>query len=93
MDFRNVLRKNAIRTRFVIATYLLLMLMIGLLVDTAIGANPYLDLTDNMLAFLTFKTLPIATLIILAISILLLIFIHFKGHKIMLPLQAIQLVE
>nr|MBG3150886.1 M48 family metalloprotease [Proteus mirabilis] len=84
MDFRNVLRKNAIRTRFVIATYLLLMLMIGLLVDTAIGANPYLDLTDNMLAFLTFKTLPIATLIILAISILLLIFIHFKGHKIML---------
>ncbi|MCT6517945.1 zinc metalloprotease HtpX [Proteus vulgaris] len=84
MDFRNVLRKNAIRTRFVIATYLLLMLMIGLLVDTAIGANPYLDLTENMWAFLTFQSLPIASLIILAISILLLIFIHFKGHKIML---------
>ncbi|TFT45257.1 zinc metalloprotease HtpX, partial [Proteus mirabilis] len=64
MDFRNVLRKNAIRTRFVIVTYLLLMLMIGLLVDSAIGANPHLSLIDNMLAFLTFQSLPIASLII-----------------------------
>ncbi|MEQ4922823.1 zinc metalloprotease HtpX [Proteus hauseri] len=84
MDFRNVLRKNAIRTRFVIATYLLLMLIIGLLVDTAIGADPRLDLVDNMLAFLTFQSTPIASFIILAISIVLLIIIHFKGHKIML---------
>ncbi|HCH49100.1 MAG TPA: zinc metalloprotease HtpX [Proteus sp.] len=84
MDFRNVLRKNTIRTRFVIATYLLLMLIIGLLVDTAIGADPRLDLVDNMLAFLTFQSLPIASFIILAISIVLLIIIHFKGHKIML---------
>ncbi|OAT48634.1 HtpX family heat shock protein [Proteus hauseri ATCC 700826] len=84
MDFRNVLRKNTIRTRFVIATYLLLMLIIGLLVDTAIGADPRLDLVDNMLAFLTFQSLPIASFIILAISIILLIIIHFKGHKIML---------
>lgn len=84
MDFRNVLRKNAIRTRLVIATYLLLMLIIGLMVDTAIGADPHLDLIDNMLAFLTFQSMPIASLIILAISLVLLLFIHFKGHKIML---------
>lgn len=93
MDFRNVLRKNAIRTRFVIVTYLLLMLMIGLLVDSAIGANPHLSLIDNMLAFLTFQSLPIASLIIVAISIVLLIIVHFKGHKIMLTGMKARLIN
>nr|WP_257791117.1 hypothetical protein [Providencia stuartii] len=35
MDFRNVIRKNNIRTRLVVVSYIFIMLIVGLLVDTA----------------------------------------------------------
>lgn len=35
MDYRNVIRKNNIRTRLVVVSYIFIMLIVGLLVDTA----------------------------------------------------------
>ncbi len=84
MDFRNVIRKNNIRTRLVVVSYILLMLIIGLLADSATHPDERIDLLDNMLAFITFQQLPMATFIILALTFLGLIYIHFRGHKMML---------
>ncbi len=84
MDFRNVIRKNNIRTRLVVVSYILLMLIIGLLADTATHPNEQADLFDNALDFLTLKQLPVATFIILGLTFLGLIYIHFRGHKMML---------
>lgn len=84
MDFRNVIRKNNIRTRLVVVSYILLMLIIGLLADTATHPNEQADLLDNALDFLTLKQLPVATFIILGLTFLGLIYIHFRGHRMML---------
>ncbi|WP_285316277.1 zinc metalloprotease HtpX [Providencia rettgeri] len=84
MDFRNVIRKNNIRTRLVVASYIFLMLIIGLLADVATHPNEQLDLVDNAMMFVTFHELPIATLIVLGLTFLGLIYIHFRGHKMML---------
>ncbi|MGG4608660.1 zinc metalloprotease HtpX [Providencia sp. Me31A] len=84
MDFRNVIRKNNIRTRLVVMSYIFLMLVIGLLADIATHPNEQLDLFDNAMAFLTLKELPVATLIVLGLTFLGLIYIHFRGHKMML---------
>ncbi len=55
MDFRNVIRKNNIRTRLVVMSYILLMLVIGLLADIATHPNEQLDLFDNAMEFVTFQ--------------------------------------
>ncbi|OAT53358.1 HtpX family heat shock protein [Providencia heimbachae ATCC 35613] len=60
------------------------MLIIGLLADTATHPNEQADLLDNALDFLTLKQLPVATFIILGLTFLGLIYIHFRGHKMML---------
>ncbi|ENG4184197.1 MULTISPECIES: zinc metalloprotease HtpX [Providencia] len=84
MDFRNVIRKNNIRTRLVVMSYILLMLFIGLLADIATHPNEQLDLFDNAMEFVTFQEWPIATFIVLGLTFLGLIYIHFRGHKMML---------
>lgn len=84
MDFRNVIRKNNIRTRLVVMSYIFLMLIIGLLADVATHPNEQLDLLDNAMAFVTLKEMPIATFIVLGLTFLGLIYIHFRGHKMML---------
>lgn len=84
MDFRNVIRKNNIRTRLVIASYVFIMLIVGLLADTATHPDDRIDFFANIIAFMTFEQLPIATLIILGLTFLGLIGIHFRGHKMML---------
>ncbi|GAB1438301.1 zinc metalloprotease HtpX [Providencia sp.] len=84
MDFRNVIRKNNIRTRLVVMSYIFLMLAIGLLADIATHPNEQLDLFDNAMEFMTLKELPVATLIVLGLTFLGLVYIHFRGHKMML---------
>ncbi|MEQ4733487.1 MULTISPECIES: zinc metalloprotease HtpX [Providencia] len=84
MDFRNVIRKNNIRTRLVVMSYIFLMLIIGLLADIATHPNEQLDLVDNAMMFVTLHELPIATFIVLGLTFLGLIYIHFRGHKMML---------
>ncbi|MEX6398011.1 zinc metalloprotease HtpX [Providencia hangzhouensis] len=84
MDFRNVIRKNNIRTRLVVMSYIFLMLIIGLLADIATHPNEQLDLVDNAMMFVTLHELPIANFIVLGLTFLGLIYIHFRGHKMML---------
>lgn len=84
MDFRNVIRKNNIRTRFVVMSYIFIMLIIGLLADIATHPNEQLDLFDNAIEFVTLKEMPIATFIVLGLTLLGLVYIHFRGHKMML---------
>ncbi|WP_350913135.1 zinc metalloprotease HtpX [Providencia huaxiensis] len=84
MDFRNVIRKNNIRTRLVVMSYIFLMLIIGLLADVATHPNEQLDLVYNAMMFVTFHELPIATFIVLGLTFLGLVYIHFRGHKMML---------
>ncbi|MFD1092224.1 zinc metalloprotease HtpX [Providencia vermicola] len=84
MDFRNVIRKNNIRTRFVVMSYVFIMLIIGLLADIATHPNEQLDLFDNAIEFVTLKEMPIATFIVLGLTFLGLVYIHFRGHKMML---------
>lgn len=84
MDFRNVIRKNNIRTRLVVMSYIFLMLIIGLLADIATHPNEQLDLVGNAMMFVTLHELPIATFIVLGLTFLGLIYIHFRGHKMML---------
>ncbi|MEZ2892742.1 zinc metalloprotease HtpX [Providencia rettgeri] len=84
MDFRNVIRKNNLRTRLVVMSYIFLMLIIGLLADIATHPNEQLDLVDNAMMFVTLHELPIATFIVLGLTFLGLIYIHFRGHKMML---------
>ncbi|EMF4670956.1 zinc metalloprotease HtpX [Providencia stuartii] len=84
MDYRNVIRKNNIRTRLVVVSYIFIMLIVGLLVDTATHPDEWGGFFENMLAFATFKRFPVATLIILGLTFLGLIYIHFRGHKMML---------
>ncbi|MBN4866194.1 MULTISPECIES: zinc metalloprotease HtpX [Providencia] len=84
MDFRSVIRKNNIRTRFVVMSYIFIMLIIGLLADIATHPNEQLDLFDNAMEFVTLKEMPIATFIVLGLTFLGLVYIHFRGHKMML---------
>ncbi len=89
MDFREAIRKNNFRTKLVIISYILIMLVVGLLADTATHADPNLDFSQNMLAFMLLKQIPVATAIILLITFIGLIYIHYRGHKMMLAgLQA-----
>lgn len=84
MDFREVIRKNNFRTRLVILTYIAIMLLVGLLVDTVLFANEALGLGGNLLAFLTLKQTPYATVVIMLFTLGGILLIHFYGHKLML---------
>ncbi|KLN96064.1 zinc metalloprotease HtpX [Moellerella wisconsensis] len=84
MDFREVIRKNNFRTKLVIISYIVIMLLVGLLADTATHPDPYLDFAMNMWAFVTLAQTPVATFIILGLTLIGLIYIHYRGHKLML---------
>lgn len=84
MDFRDVIRKNNFRTKLVIISYIVIMLLVGLLADTATHPDPYLDFAMNMWAFFTLVQTPVATFIILGLTFIGLIYIHYRGHKLML---------
>lgn len=84
MDFREIIRRNNQRTKLVIVSYMLIMTLVGLLVDTVLNANPYWGLAENLWAFASFQQVPYATLLILALTVLGIIAIHFWGHKMML---------
>ncbi|MDM1708137.1 zinc metalloprotease HtpX [Thiopseudomonas alkaliphila] len=84
MDFREIIRRNNQRTKLVIASYMLIMALVGLLVDTVLNANPYWGLAENLWAFASLQQTPYATLLILALTVVGIIAIHFWGHKMML---------
>lgn len=84
MDFRAIIKKNNQRTKLVIATYVFIMLIVGLLGDTAVFAHPQLSLGQNMLRFAKFEQLPIVTLVVMGCTLIGLFIISKAGHKMML---------
>ncbi len=70
MDWRATIKKNQMRTRLVILTYLLIYGFIGLLFDTYIQLGHYPGATAGQVmgALITFQIFPAITLIALAIA-------------------------
>lgn len=84
MDFRKQLEKNQRMTFFVILTYLFIMYCVGTLADIAINAEKGIGFLNNIIIFATWEKTPYVTVIIMSITILGVILIHFFGHKFMM---------
>lgn len=84
MNFRDTLKTNLLKTKFVISCYILIMFFVGMLVDIVLF-NPVPDsLYLSFISLLTFKTLPISTIVILSIVLIGIFIISRYGSKIML---------
>ena len=81
-DWRHLIRVNKRRTRGVIATFVLIYLAIGLLVDMYLYSVVYpgATLSQLFLALITFTLTPRATLITLAVALFSL-FVTYKFHN------------
>ena len=53
MDFRETIAKNKMMTKVVVMCYIFIMLIVGVLADTALRASAEMGLLDNMLTFIT----------------------------------------
>ncbi|OGO91459.1 MAG: zinc metalloprotease HtpX [Coxiella sp. RIFCSPHIGHO2_12_FULL_42_15] len=86
-DWRQSLRRNRSRTRFVIVTFILIYLCIGVLVDLYIqsGHYPQASLAQVFVALMTFKLFPTATLILGFIAVISL-WVTFAFHDKMILL-------
>ncbi|HVV69685.1 MAG TPA: zinc metalloprotease HtpX [Gammaproteobacteria bacterium] len=85
-DWRSALKHNSRRTRLVIATFILIYICIGLLVDMYIyaGSYPQATLSQLFFALITFQLFPKVTLITLLVALVSL-FVTFSFHdKLML---------
>lgn len=71
-NWRVILRKNQRRTRIVIGIFILIYILLGLLIDTALLAHQYPRATLSSIfeALVTFRVFPIATLITTAVAII-----------------------
>lgn len=84
MDFRETIRKNNFRTKLVIGTYVLIMLIVGLLGDVALRPIYPNSLTASMMGYLKFVEVPFVTLFIMAATLIGIFIISKFGHKLML---------
>lgn len=84
MDFRDTIRQNNTKTKFVIGTYILIMLIVGLLADVAIRPIHGGGLFTNMISYMKFIKVPYVTLFIMTLTIVGIFIISKFGHKMML---------
>ena len=84
MDFRETIAKNKRMTKVVVVTYIFIMLLVGILADTALRADPSIGLIANMELFITLKRMPYVTFIIMSLTIGGIFIIKNFGHKIMM---------
>lgn len=84
MNFREAIIQNNRRTKLVVASYVLIMFLVGLLADVVVSPVKGMGLMQNLMIYATFQKIPFVTLIVLACTIIGIAFIHFFGHKIML---------
>lgn len=86
VDWRQSLQRNRWRTALVIATFILIYLAIGLLIDLYIyaGHYPEASLSQLFVALVTFQVFPTATLITSAIAAVSLYVTFSFSHKLML---------
>lgn len=93
MDFREAIRKNNTRTKFVIGSYIFIMLIVGLLADVAVRPIYNGSLTANLIGYIQFQTLPYITFGILALTIIGIFIISKFGHKLMLTGSEYKLLD
>lgn len=85
-DWRGELKRNARKTRCVVVTFIAIYIMVGLLADTMILLNhyPQATITQCLYALVTFQILPLATLIMLGISLVSLLITYAFYDRMML---------
>lgn len=85
-NWREQLRRNEKKTRFVILTFFLVYLLVGLVADTFILQSyyPNVPLTVCLKALLTLQVIPYATLIMVAIAAISLMITYAMYDRIML---------
>lgn len=81
-DWRHLIRTNQRRTYFVIGSFILIYVLIGLLIDLYLSSAYYPDvpLSQIFFALITFTLTPKATLVTLAVALISL-FITFSFHN------------
>lgn len=81
MDWRKVIRFNSHRTYFVIGTFILIYILLGVLVDLYLNASKYpqASLSDIFTALIHFQLFPIATLLLGALAAVA-VWITFAWH-------------
>lgn len=93
MNFRKQIERNKKITFFVIIVYMMIMAVVGIMADMAVHPVPKVGFWNNVLLFSTFKETPYVTLIILGISIISVLVVHFFGHKMMFSGMEYDLIE
>lgn len=85
-DWRAQLKRNRRRTRWVIAIFILFYLAVGMLIDLYLDAGKYpnVSLSELAHALLTFKLMPVATIITTLIAVVSLFVTYTMYDKIML---------
>lgn len=85
-DWRAQLKKNQSRTRMVVALFFLVYLLVGLMVDTFLvqSSYPQTSIEQILLALISFKLIPYATLIMVGVALVSLWVTYAMYDKIML---------
>lgn len=85
-DWRTQLKRNERKTRFVIVSFIAVYAIIGLLVDVFLlqSSYPNASLGQCLYALLTFKVLPIATLMMAGVALVSLLITYSMYDRIML---------
>ena len=84
MDFREQVRKNRLKTRLVILTFIAIMVLVGLLTDVVVNPVVPDSLSQSLMAYLTLQAKPYMTVLILAVTLSGIGVIHIFGGKMML---------
>lgn len=85
-DWRAQLRRNEKKTRSVIVVFFLVYILVGLIVDAFVlqGMYPHASLEKIIYALITFKVVPIATLLMIAFAGISLLITYALYDRIML---------
>lgn len=85
-NWREQLQRNERKTRMVIALFLLIYVLVGLVVDLVIlqGEYPNVSIEQGFVALITFRIVPVATLLMLVIAAVSLLVVYSMYDRIML---------
>lgn len=84
MNFREQIKANNRKTKLVIATFIIIMCIVGLLADVVLNPIYPDSLSMSMMAFLRLEAFPYVTAVVTSITILGVFIITKFGHKLML---------
>lgn len=85
-DWRGQIKKNTQKTRLVIAAFILIYVLIGIITDTLVlhSQHPQISLDTCFIALITFRVVPYATLILAGIALISLWIAYALYDRIML---------